>query len=207
MLTALLDTSVLRPTLRRDFLLGLAAEGLYRPIWSQRILDELTWAEAAMRVDLGAKQPEAEEASRRLTGQLAWAFDDSCVTGWEPLVGSYGLPDPDDEHVVAAAIVGNASVIVSDHPSGLPGGALPPGLGVVSPARFALDVVSVSPHVAALVLEALSSRRSPSRSVRDLLDALEGRFGLGEAVDLMRGAEDADEAGPAPVARRMRADG
>ena len=46
--------------------------------------------------------------SQRLADQMNWAFDDSCVHGWEPLVGSYRLPDPDDEHLVAAAVIGGA---------------------------------------------------------------------------------------------------
>lgn len=208
MFTALLDTSVLWPSLQRDFLLSLAAEGLYRPIWSQAILDELTWAETAKRVDRGAKRHEAEEASRRLIEQMSWAFDDSSVTGWESLVGSYGLPDPDDEHLVAAAVVGNAGVIVSDNLRDLPVDRLPTGLGVASAAQFALDTVSVAPQAALRALATLSSRyQNPPRSIPVLLDTLASRYGMGEAVGLMRESIAGDEAGPAPVARRMRADG
>jgi hypothetical protein len=48
--TALLDTSVLWPSLQRDFLLSMAVQNLYRPIWSQAILDELIRTEADKRV-------------------------------------------------------------------------------------------------------------------------------------------------------------
>jgi hypothetical protein len=41
MFAALLDTSVLYPMYLRDTLLRVAAKGLYRPLWSQHVLDEL----------------------------------------------------------------------------------------------------------------------------------------------------------------------
>ena len=54
----------------------------------------------------------ATTRAQRLIGQMSQAFDDALVTGWEPLEGTFDLPDPDDEHVLAAAVIGGAEVIV-----------------------------------------------------------------------------------------------
>jgi hypothetical protein len=185
--TALLDTCVLWPSLQRDFLLSMAVEGLYRPIWSQTILDELVHAEADKRVRRGGDPEQARVAAERLIAQMTWAFDDACVAGWEPLVGSYGLPDPDDEHVVAAAVVGGAGVIVSDNVSDFPGQLLPRGLEVVTAAEFAANIVSVAPPVARSALDRMSARyMNPPRSVNDLLDVLCKRYGMDRAVEMIR---------------------
>ncbi len=70
MFTALLDTSVLRPSLQRDFLLSLAVQNIHRPIWSQAILDELVRTEADKWVRRGAEPEQAERAARRLIEQM-----------------------------------------------------------------------------------------------------------------------------------------
>jgi len=185
--TALLDTSVLWPSLQRDFLLSLAVEGLYRPIWSQAILDELIEAEGEKRIKHGAEPEQARLAAKRLTQQMNWAFDDSCVYGWEPLVGSYRLPDADDEHLVAAAVVGGAQVIVSDNVKDLPTDKLPDGLDVVTAAQFAYDTVSVAPAQALAAMQQISFRYvDPPRTVDNLLTILDTRYGMNAATELIR---------------------
>ena len=106
MFAAVLDTCVLWPSLQRDVLLSLAAENLYRPLWSTAILDELEFHEARKLEGRGIDSHTAATRATHLIEQMASAFDDACVIGWETLEGSFGLPDPDDEHVVAAAVVG-----------------------------------------------------------------------------------------------------
>ena len=102
--------------LQRDFLLSLAVEGFYRPLWSSAILDELQLRRSPEACRRG-EDPDARRQREHNTSSI-WmttAFDDALVENWEPLDGTFGLPDPDDEHVVAAALVGGAGVIVTSN--------------------------------------------------------------------------------------------
>jgi hypothetical protein len=124
--TALLDTCVLWPSLQRDFLLSLAVEGIYRPVWSSAILEELEDSETAKWITRGEEEGEAARRAHHLIEQMRGAFDDAEVEGWEGLEGTYGLPDPDDEHVVAAAVVAGAGAIVTHNVKHFPQASCPP---------------------------------------------------------------------------------
>jgi hypothetical protein len=75
---AVLDACVLVPVVLADTLLRVAEKGLYRPLWSQRILTEAR--EAIEEIHPGT------DVSKRFAGMNA-AFDDALVTGgrsWNP---------------------------------------------------------------------------------------------------------------------------
>jgi hypothetical protein len=144
--TALLDTCVLWPSLQRDVLLSLAAEGMYRPGWSSAILAELEYHEAVKLIERGAEPAEAEARAARRIDQMRQAFDDAETDGWEGLEGTYGLPDPNDEHVVAAAVVAGAGAIVTLNLKDFPVALMPRGIEVSDPATFALNTVSLDPN-------------------------------------------------------------
>lgn len=187
MFAAVLDTCVLWPSLQRDFLLSLAIEGLYRPLWSEAILAELEYHEAAKLERRGQTPVDAEASAVRLVATMRTAFDDALVTGWEPLEGSFGLPDVDDEHVVAAAVVGNAGVIVTDNGKDFPSKHIPSHIQIVSPADFASDTVAVSPAVAQRALDSIAARlRNPPMAAGEILDLLVSRYGMSEVADLLR---------------------
>ena len=92
------DACVLYPSALRDLLLRVAAAGLVRARWSERILDEVFANLVAHRLDL---DPARLLRTRAL---MCEAIPECLVSGYEPLVGDPDLPDPDDRHVLAAAI-------------------------------------------------------------------------------------------------------
>jgi hypothetical protein len=187
MFAALLDTSVLWPSLQRDFLLSLAIEGMYRPLWSSAILAELEYTESHKLMDRGEQPDVAAMRARHLIDQMAAAFDDALVENWEPLEGTFGLPDPDDEHVVAAAVVGGAGAIVTENLRDFPFAKLPPHIKLLSPAEFAADTVSVSPDVALRAVQTMAARyAAPALTTEDVLNRLVQRYRLTEAVELIR---------------------
>ena len=187
MFAALLDTSVLWPGLQRDFLLSLAVEGLYRPLWSTAILDELCYQEARKLIDHGHDPALASQRAQRLVDRMRTAFDDAIVVSWESLEGTFGLPDIDDEHFVAAALVGGADVLVTSNLKDFPPQQIPKPLTVISPAQFAADTVAVSPDIAYRAVIGLASRFvRPSSTVDEILDHLVARYTMIEAVELIR---------------------
>lgn len=189
MFAALLDTCVLWPSLQRDALLCFAVEGLYRPVWSAAILAELEYHEAQKLISRGISPDEAGRRSEMLVAAMCTAFDDAQARGWEPLEGSFGLPDPNDEHVVAAAVVGGAGVIVTHNLKDFPRERLPDNIDVQSPAVFAHHAVSLNPDAALRGIEAIAARtgrRGPTRDVAWILSTLEQRYGLTDAVDILR---------------------
>ncbi|ARU51496.1 PIN domain-containing protein [Cellulosimicrobium cellulans] len=189
MFAVVLDTCVLWPSLQRDFLLSLAIEGLYRPLWSSAILAELEEHEARKLVRRGSERTDAAATAQRLVAQMSGAFDDACVQGWEPLEGTYDLPDPDDEHLVAAAFVGGAGAIVTVNFKDLPSDKVPAHIQVKAPAEFALETVEVGPDRALRAVEKMAGRRRrpPRCTVETILDTLSERYEMTAAVDLMRG--------------------
>lgn len=189
MFTALLDTSVLWPSLQRDFLLSLAIEGLYRAVWSSAILEELIEHEARKLQRRGVPAEQAGGRATRLIEQMRASFGDAEVQGWQPLEGSFGLPDPDDEHVAAAAVIAGAGAIVTVNRRDFPADRLPDTLEVLDPAVFAVNTVSLDPARAARAVQAIAARSGrvgQTWTVADVLARLESRYAMGETVELLR---------------------
>lgn len=103
---AVLDACVLYPTVMREVLLGAAAAGFYRPLWSERILEE--WVRATRKLG-----PGAEVIARGEVVALKARWPQAMVAPAPGLEARLWLPDPDDVHVLATAVTGSADVIVT----------------------------------------------------------------------------------------------
>jgi predicted nucleic acid-binding protein len=158
MTTALLDTCVLVPSRARDVLLEIASTGVYRPLWSSEILAEL---DRTLRLLLAKRSVSPEEVDAyitRLFRQMRITFPDALVTGWEELVPTIHLPDPDDRHVVAAARAGRADVIVTDNLADFPSAALPAPIVRQSLDDFLLDAFELYPGQVVTAVHAIAGR-------------------------------------------------
>ena len=194
MFAAVLDTCALWPNLQRDFLLSLAIEGVYRPVWSERILEELEYGKTEELIRKGTKPERAGEYMQWLKHEMASHFPDALAIGWEPLEGSFGLPDLADEHVVAAAVVSMAGVIVTNNHKHFPVVSLPPSVEIQSPAEFAENQVGLNVPAATRAVSAIAGRsglRGPVMTEDDVLEALERRYQMSAAVNLIRSARGA----------------
>jgi hypothetical protein len=169
--SALLDTCVLVPSRARDVLLEIASTGAYRPLWSTEILAELDRALRLLLGKRGASPEETDAYLTRLFRQMETTFPDALVTGWEPLAATLRLPDPDDRHVVAAAWVGRADVIVTDNLADFPPSALPAPLSRQSLDSFLLDSLDLHPGqtvAAVLAIARRTGRSGPAMTARDI---------------------------------------
>ena len=116
--TAFYDANVLYPAELRNLLMHLALIGLVRAKWSADVHEE--WISNLLK-----KRPDLTrdklERTRMLMDKHAV---DALVTGYEDLIPGLQLPDPDDRHVLAAAIRGHADVIVTMNLRDFPSGAI-----------------------------------------------------------------------------------
>jgi len=182
--TALLDANVLYPALLRDLLLSLAHADLYSAKWSAHIRDE--WMRSLLR-----ERPAMEVQIRGAAQAMEEAIPDCLVTGYEHLVAGLTLPDPDDRHVLAAAITGHADAIVTWNAKDFPENALAPfGIELQTPDAFVLNQLMLRDARALTAIKAMRMRWArPEVSGQALVVLLEQR-GLPQTAAHLRDVVD-----------------
>jgi hypothetical protein len=112
---------------------------------------------------------------------------DCLIMGYEPLIPALTLPDPDDRHVLAAAIKGGADVIVTFNLQDFPVEVLKQyGIEPVHPDDFLHSQLDLAPNVVcAAAKRQRESLKNPPMTVAEYLESLE-RQGLPQTVSGLR---------------------
>jgi predicted nucleic acid-binding protein len=176
------DANVLYPNTLRDLLIRIAQQPhLVQAKWTDEILDEMIRALQKNRSDITA------EKAARLRELINGAVRDCLVTGYQPLIEALDLPDPDDRHVLAAAIKASAQLIVTRNRKDFPAKALAQwGIRPKSPDDFVRDVMDFDPQaVWACVQQIVDSRTKHPVTVDDVLGELQ-RDGLVASAAALR---------------------
>jgi predicted nucleic acid-binding protein len=179
---AVLDACVLYPAPLRDLLLSFADYGLYKPKWSAEIQEEWSRNLLLNRPDLKKEQLQLTVESMNL------AFPDSNVEKYVSLISGITLPDPDDRHVVAAAIRSKANVIVRFNLKDFPGSIEEEyDIEIQHPDDFLSKVYELHPEKAKDAFRKMVKRlKNPPKSYAEVLDAL-SRSDLKVIIEKLKG--------------------
>ena len=164
-----LDANVLVSARLRDLYLGFAELGLIDVRWSVEVLDEV---ERALTTKIGLPGHKAA----RLLSALTDFFPLAAVV-WSPgTASSFELPDPDDHHVLAAAIDGECDFLITDNIVDFPEEALPRDAEIwVLNADEGLQFLGTNcgPEVLQVLQLIEARKKDPLLSVNEIVDGLE----------------------------------
>lgn len=129
-LVAVYDACVLYPAPVRDLLMEMAISGLVQAKWTERIHQE--WMSNLIK-----DRPDIVQRVHQTRTLMDAAIPDALVSHYEPLIDGITLPDPDDRHVLAAAIKCGAQLIVTANLKDFPQEYLAPyGIDAIHPDEF-----------------------------------------------------------------------
>lgn len=135
--SCVLDACVLHPSLLQASLLWLATERLYRPFWSDMILNE--WQRS-----LEKRFGDGHEAIKEKRQLIESEFPDAHVDPAEAMFDCLALPDSDDRHVLAAAIVAKADAIVTTNLKHFPSEVCEPlDIEIIHPDTFLVNALDL----------------------------------------------------------------
>lgn len=183
---ALLDACVLHPMAMADALMSLASTGLFAAKWTRTI--EVEWIRSVeeRRPDLAGRLDYRRD-------QMREAVPDWEVTeeAWRATVGGLSLPDPNDIHVLAAALAGHADCIVTANVRDFPAKVVKPlGIEIIHPDQFVVAQWDQDQLVAVAAFKRMRARwKKPQTTTEDFAAALE-RGGMPATAQRLREAAE-----------------
>lgn len=184
--TAFIDACTLTGVLKRNLLLSLAEAEFFRVRWSLPVLEETEKAIQRIAEHKGLADPMGLAARARRG--MEDAFEEAMVSNFDHLLCvCSGLPDPNDGHVVAAALKTQAATIVTENLKHFPEAILGPlNLEARTADVFIADTVALDPGRAVAAIRRMRERfRKPEKTPEVLLLDMEAN-GLTETVDILR---------------------
>jgi predicted nucleic acid-binding protein len=179
--TVVYDANVLYPAPLRDFLMRLALTDLFQARWTEDIHEE--WIRNLLEARADLTRGQLERTRELMNANVR----DCLVEGYQSLIPGLELPDPEDRHVLAAAIRANASVIVTFNLKDFPAARVERyGIEAQHPDEFIAHLVDLNQaKVCSAAEEQLKSLRNPPKTVEEYLETLL-RQGLPQTAALLR---------------------
>jgi predicted nucleic acid-binding protein len=159
----------------------LALTGLFQARWTERIHDEWTRNVLKNRPDLTMSQ------MNRTRSMMNAAVADALVSEYEDIIDSLELPDPDDRHVLAAAIVSQSNYIITFNLKDFPADILDKfKIEAQHPDRFISKSIDLNSAVVLASAKTCRQRlKNPPKSVEEYLEILLNQ-GLTTSTKLLR---------------------
>lgn len=164
------DANALFGALQRSILVRVGVHQTrfnLRILVTHEILEEMTAAVRDKYPDFSAEQGDS------LREAIIASISDCLVTDYAHLLPAAKISDPDDRHVLAAAIHARAQVVVTDDRDFDEGSLEPHDLVAQSPDDFLTDLCDLNPMaMRQLVAEEAVMR---NETIEDLIDVVEAR--------------------------------
>ncbi len=186
-LIAVYDACVLYPFALRNILVQLAADRIVDARWSPQIHDE--WIRNLSQ--RGSNPPPRAELERTRS-LMDMAVPRALVTGHERRISDIELQDPDDRHVVAAALEACASIVVSQDRHLSSPQIEPYGLRRMKAGGFLMDLFAHDPEgVLASLARARANLRKSRPSPEEFVERLRATGTVDGFCDILKHHLDA----------------
>ncbi|MCE3046381.1 PIN domain-containing protein [Legionella sp. 16cNR16C] len=179
--TVLYDACVFYPAPLRDLLMQLAVSELYRAKWTNRIHEE--WIRNVLR-----NRPDlSRDVLEKTKNIMNMSVLDCLVENYEDIEAALKLPDPNDNHVLAAAIVSGCNVIVTFNTKDFPKQELDKySIEAQHPDDFLMHLTDLHFEKLCLATKTVRSRlKNPPKNIEEYLLIL-SKQGLEKTVSFLR---------------------
>jgi hypothetical protein len=160
------DANVLYGSTLRDLLLQLGVDKIVSLRWTEAV--HLEWTQALIR-----RRPDLTDRVERTRDLMIAALPEAVVRGYERRIGDLDLPDPNDRHVLAAALESGAHMILTFNLRHFPAESMPAGVAAIDPDTLLPLLVATDPAaIVAAVRKVRHRMANPQMTPVEYFDAL-----------------------------------